>query len=130
MKSLSFLALVLAFSFPLEGVLADNSASISDEASPVPEAASTPQPTPTSETKSNRSPQADQALIIHKPMPSASWGKVIQYRREEIFPLSDNNRETLYEFVFQDDKGIVRTAVYHETPSGEGYWEVTVWDLP
>ncbi len=44
--------------------------------------------------------------------------------------MSDANRETLYEFVFQDDKGVVRTAVYHENASGEGYWEVTVWDLP
>ena len=70
------------------------------------------------------------ALVVHKPLPSPSWGHVIQYHKVENFVLSDNNRETLYEFLFQDDTGIVRTATYHENPSGDGYWEVEVWDQP
>ena len=130
MKSLPLIALLLASSFATKVALADNASSAGGESTTAQETLATPQPTPSPEDKFNRSPRADQALIIHKPMPSASWGRVVQYRREELFPLSDNNRETLYEFVFQDDKGVVRTAIYHENVSGEGYWEVTVWDLP
>lgn len=78
----------------------------------------------------NRSSSTIKALVVHKPMPSPSWGRVIQYHREENFVLSDKNRETLHEFLFQDDAGVVRTAVYHENASGDGYWEVWVWDQP
>lgn len=67
---------------------------------------------------------------IHKPLIPASWGKVIQYKKEDNFVLTGQNRETLYEFVFQNAAGIIRTATYHETPDGDGYWEVYVWDNP
>lgn len=67
---------------------------------------------------------------IHKPLIPASWGKVIQYKKEANFVLTGQNQETLYEFVFQSATGIIRTATYHETPDGDGYWEVYVWDDP
>jgi hypothetical protein len=126
--NLLFLAGLLACSIPVYGLTADSTPSADQTASPV--ASPIPTSTPEPENKFTRSPRADHALLIHKPMPSSSWGKVIQYRREEIFALSDKNREILHEFLFQDDKGVVRTAVFHENPSGDGYWEVTVWDLP
>jgi hypothetical protein len=63
-------------------------------------------------------------------MPDPAWGRLVQYRKDQIFALAEDKRETLHEFVFQDDQGIVRTAVYHETASGTGYWEVWVWDQP
>jgi hypothetical protein len=67
-------------------------------------------------------------LEIHKPLIPAAWGRVLQYRKEENFVLSGRNQETLFEFVFQNDEGIVRTATYHESADGNGYWEVYVWD--
>lgn len=90
---------------------------------------SSPTPSSPSPTLSHAAGTA-KALVVHKPMPSPAWGKLIQYHRQETFVLADKNRETLYEFVFQDDSGIIRTAIYHENPSGDGYWEVTVWDQP
>lgn len=80
--------------------------------------------------RSEHNPSSARALVVHKPMPNPAWGKVVQYHREEIFALSEKNREILHEFVFQDDQGIIRTAIYHENASGDGYWEVTVWDQP
>ena len=68
------------------------------------------------------------ALIIHKPATDPSWGKIIQYKREQITSLSTKGKETVYEFVFQDDQGVIRTTIYHENDSGDGYWEVLVWD--
>lgn len=73
---------------------------------------------------------SSKALLIHKPMPDPAWGRLVQYRKDQIFALSEEQRETLYEFVFQDDRGIIRTAVYHEGSNGSGYWEVMVWDQP
>ena len=107
----------------------------SDNATPVSSRkdSSTAQETPTPPAESNTSiskSMGSKVLVVHKPMPSPSWGRVIEYRREEIFPLSESNREILHEFLFQDDHGIIRTAVYHEPASGDGYWEVTVWDQP
>jgi hypothetical protein len=64
------------------------------------------------------------AITIHKPQTDPAWGKVIQYHRETA------NRETLHEFLFQDDQGVVRTAIFHESTSGAGYWEVWIWDQP
>jgi hypothetical protein len=78
--------------------------------------------------KPPKQPTTLKALVIHKPMPSSTWGKVIQYHREQIFALTDKNREVLHEFLFQDDEGTVRTAVFHENAEGNGYWEVWVWD--
>ena len=88
------------------------------------------QSTPSISKRNAKASNSSKVLVIHKPMPSPSWGRVIQYRREEISPLSESNREILHEFLFQDDLGVVRTAVFHETASGDGYWEVTVWDQP
>lgn len=69
-------------------------------------------------------------LEIHRPLLSPSWGRLIQYKKEQILALSEKNRETLHEFVLQDDQGVVRVAIFHESASGEGYWEVYVWDQP
>jgi hypothetical protein len=91
----------------------------------------TPTPLPTSTPpKSENGQNFSKALVIHKPRPSPSWGKVVQYHRDQILALSEKNRETLHEFVFQDENGIVRTAIFHENASGDGYWEVWVWDQP
>ena len=88
------------------------------------------QPTTATAPKIHLSGEASRALMIHRPRPSPAWGKVIQYHRQEVLPLSDKNRETLHEFLFQDDDGVVRTATFHESASGDGYWEVYVWDQP
>jgi hypothetical protein len=120
---------------------AQNSASKTDdkdstlEQTPVPtiaptdESTLTPAPkTASPAARSSKSETNGKVLVIHKPMPSPSWGKVIQYHRDQIFALTDKNREVLHEFLFQDDDGIIRTAVYHENAEGDGYWEVWVWD--
>jgi hypothetical protein len=69
-------------------------------------------------------------LIVHKPATDPSWGKVIQYQQEQAVSDIDRTRETLHKFLFQDSNGIVRVAVYHENTSGNGYWEVWIWDQP
>jgi hypothetical protein len=63
-------------------------------------------------------------------MASPAWGKVVQYKREQIPALMGKDPETLYEFVMQDEDGIIRVATFHENSSGDGYWEVWVWDQP
>jgi len=80
--------------------------------------------TPTVSTNSSST------LIVHKPATDPSWGKVIQYQQEQAVSNIDRTRETLHKFLFQDSNGIVRVAVYHENTSGNGYWEVWVWDQP
>lgn len=115
MKSF-FLILFSLFLLPILAESASNDSS---------DAVSSPTPPIT-----NHALDTGKALIVHKPKPSPSWGKVIQYRRTENFVQADNARETLYEFLFQDEAGIVRTATYHENASGDGYWEVWVWDQP
>jgi len=117
-----FLALLL---FPISAQAASTDDSSSSSESKVAE----PSPTPASKPV-NQTVGTAKALLVHKPMPSPAWGRVIQYHKVENFVLADKNRETLYEFLFQDDAGIVRTATYHESPSGDGYWEVEVWDQP
>ncbi|HVZ80570.1 MAG TPA: hypothetical protein VHE12_07200 [bacterium] len=96
-------------------------------ASPVPTNTPSPIVPKNSRDKISRSPRT---IVVHKPQPPGSWGKVVQYKREDILALSEKNRETLHEFVFQDENGIIRTATYHENADGEGYWEVWVWDQP
>ncbi|HTA76432.1 MAG TPA: hypothetical protein VK791_04680 [bacterium] len=76
------------------------------------------------ETKTIKSPSS--TIVIHKPATDPAWGKVIQYQSE----ISALNHEVLHKFLFQDSKGIVRNAVYHENSSENGYWEVWVWDQP
>ena len=96
---------------------------------PIPQPTSTPLPeTKLIPGKPVKQPTTLKVLLIHKPMPSQTWGKVIQYHRDQIFALTDKNREILHEFLFQDEEGIVRTAVFHENTEGNGYWEVWVWD--
>ncbi len=90
----------------------------------------TPIPVPPTPTRVVKNQNPSKTLVIHKPKPSPSWGKVIQYHRDQILALSEKNREIIHEFVFQDDGGIIRTATFHENASGEGYWEVWVWDQP
>jgi hypothetical protein len=85
---------------------------------------------PTPEPTYTDHPDPSKAIVLHKPKPSPAWGKVIQYRQEKVTALSDKDSETLHEFVFQDADGIIRTAIFHENASGDGYWEVWVWDQP
>jgi hypothetical protein len=73
---------------------------------------------------------AARALIIHRPALSPAWGRVIQYRKEQLSDPKGNHKETLHEFVLQDDAGIVRIAVFHENGAGDGYWEISQWDQP
>ncbi len=130
LNSSSFLVLLLFPLFVCSTARADSNQPASDDKTV------TAAPSPTEDASSvqasniNHSSSAIKALIVHKPMPSPSWGRVIQYHRQENFVLSDKNRETLHEFLFQDEAGIVRTAVFHENASGDGYWEVWVWDQP
>jgi hypothetical protein len=110
-------------------------AKLQPTATPVPTAALVPTmtPLPTVVPVAAKPPanvNNSKALAIHKPLLNPSWGKVAQYRREQNFTLTDKSWETLHEFVMQDDNGIVRIATYHESASGEGYWEVWVWDRP
>ncbi len=70
------------------------------------------------------------ALVIHKHMPDPAWGKMLQYKSDNSVDPNTKMKETVYSFVFQDEKGIIRVANYHEHEDGEGYWEVFIWDLP
>jgi hypothetical protein len=79
-------------------------------------------------TPTSASANASSTLIVHKPAPDPSWGKVVQYQEEQSVSSVDQTHETLYKFLFQDSSGIVRVAIYHESASGSGYWEVRVWD--
>ncbi len=89
-------------------------------------ASPTPNSDDQSESKKIHGSDASSTLIIHKPATDPAWGKVIQYQQET----SASTHETLHKFLFQDSKGIIRTAIYHESSSENGYWEVWVWDLP
>jgi hypothetical protein len=94
---------------------------------PIPTPTTIPTPLPKRTLKTMGSVKV---LEIHKPMPPPGWGKVIQYRKDQIFAFSEKNQETLYEFIFQDEENVIRTAVFHENAAGEGYWEVLIWDQP
>jgi len=120
------LSALLYFPFSVKAATTEDTSNSTDSKAVEPASS----PTPASSKPVNQTIGTAKALVIHKPMPSPSWGHVIQYHKVENYVLSENNRETLYEFLFQDDSGIVRTAVYHESPSGDGYWEVDVWDQP
>lgn len=78
------------------------------------------------ENKPETSKNPSSTIVIHKPATDPAWGKVIQYQSE----ISALNHEVLHNFLFQDSKGIVRNAIYHENTSENGYWEVWVWDQP
>ncbi len=87
----------------------------------------------TSETPETSSPShvnTNNTIVVHKPTTDPAWGKVIQFQQEQSISASEHTKENLYRFLFQDSHGIVRSAIYHESPSGSGYWEVTVWDQP
>jgi len=89
--------------------------------------------TPTSGSSTGTQPVTQQyggtrLLEIHKPMIPPAWGRVIQYKKEANYVFIGHNQETLYEFVLETNDGIIRTATYHETSDGDGYWEVYVWD--
>ena len=120
MKTASYI-LLAGFLFSSTCAWADNTSTTSSQ--PV----STTKPNADTPKKSETQ-SSDKAVVLHKPMPSPTWGKVVQYRHFQENP--GKNGEMLYEFVMQDDTGIIRTATYHETSSGDGYWEVIVWDLP
>lgn len=89
-------------------------------------ATSTPGATDQSQSPQNDGAATSNTLVVHKPLIDPSWGKVVQYQEEQ----SPSTHETLYKFLFQDSNGTVRTAIYHENASGNGYWEVWAWDLP
>jgi hypothetical protein len=110
------LSILLVFSSPVFS-LADNSAT------PTPSALTASQPT-TQQYGSTK------LLEIHKPMIPPAWGRVIQFKKDINFVLVGHDQETLYEFVLETSDGIIRTATYHETSDGDGYWEVYVWDQP
>jgi hypothetical protein len=119
--------------YPLIPLLFITSALWADDLqTPTPDASltvtSTPTPQPTPDYTDH--PDPSKALILHKPKPSPAWGKVIQYHQEKVIALSDKDNETLHEFLFQDENGIIRTAIFHENASGDGYWEIWVWDQP
>lgn len=117
-------ALGLLTAFLLAGVAA------AQEAIPTP----TPTGTPSAGPAPARTPAASQsaadALQIHKPRLPSSWGRVVQYRRLESDAFLERARETVHEFVLQNDAGIVRVASWHERSDGSGYWRVLVWDRP
>lgn len=83
-----------------------------------------------SQNKQNDSTDSNTTITIHKPATDPAWGKVIQYQQEQAISSIDKTRETLHKFLFQDSQGIMRLATFHESASGNGYWEVWVWDQP
>lgn len=128
-KLAAFLLLLSLFCNPFKAAgAAESSKMKSSEKSPESSPAVTVTPTPLPEI--THSPNMSKIIAIHKPMPSPSWGKVVQYHREKAVAMPGKNPETLHEFLFQDGQGIIRTAIFHENASGDGYWEVWVWDLP
>ncbi|HET9870822.1 MAG TPA: hypothetical protein VFR02_10050 [bacterium] len=86
-------------------------------------------PTATPSTPVTAAGGGARLLEIHKPLIPAAWGRVLQYRKETNIS-AGGSQETLYEFVLQTEDGVVRTATYHESTDGTGYWEVYVWDEP
>jgi len=95
---------------------------------PVPKPVATPIPSPAPPKPARASGESTKSILVHKPMPPAHWGKVVQYKKEQSFSFAEKDRETLHEFVFQDESGIIRTAIFHEGQNGDGFWEVVVWD--
>ncbi len=84
----------------------------------------------TSKAKTNTTDATSNTIIVHKPAADPSWGKVIQFTEEQALSPSEHSKETLYKFLFQDSQDVVRLAIYHESASGTGYWEVWIWDQP
>ncbi len=105
---------------------AEQAIQVLDEPTPTPLPAATPTPVPKPRTVVNESNA--KTLVLHKPATNPAWGRVVEYRKETAQSNVDKTTETLHVFLFQDDQGVVRTAVYHEGASGDGYWEVLVWD--
>jgi hypothetical protein len=83
-----------------------------------------------SQNKQNNGVDSNTTITIHKPATDPVWGKVIQYQQEQAISTTDKTRETLHKFLFQDSQGIIRLATFHESTSGNGYWEVWIWDQP
>jgi hypothetical protein len=110
---LKFLFLLLLFNIAQISFADDSAASVS---------------TDSSHNKKTDSSDSSSTIVVHKPATDPAWGKVIQCQEEKSTATSDKTEETQYKFLFQDSNGIVRTAIYHESSSGNGYWEVWVWD--
>jgi hypothetical protein len=120
MNRIPAIFLIVLMSIPVfEQVPAMAASDLTDSQTP-----SVPKATPT------HAPKTSGVIAVHKPQIDPAWGKVVQYHREQVGGASDKNRETLHEFLFQDDQGVIRTAIFHENVSGNGYWEVWVWDQP
>ncbi len=130
MRSLPAVLFLGGFLFAFSPVLAKDTAvtGAKDSASLTPDAADTAEPTVTPVPKRvlKKAPNLKQVIEIHKPMPDPSWGKVLQYHMET----APDAKGTLHKFLFQSEDGILRSAIYHDETSGDGYWEVLVWDLP
>jgi len=106
----------------------DQPIQVLDAPTPTPVPVLTATPTPLAKPKTFADDTNSKTLVLHKPATNPAWGKVVEFHKETSQSNVDKTPETLYFFLFQDDQGVVRTAVYHESPSGDGYWEVNVWD--
>lgn len=111
------LSVIFIFSSTLTIAFADNSDSAST-------------PAKIRQPNTNTIDASSNTIIVHKPATDPSWGKVIQYNEEQVISPTDHTKETVYKFLFQDSENVVRLAVYHESTSGTGYWEVWIWDQP
>ena len=131
---LAFSLLVAAFAvlfFPTRSLAkkkeaAEQPIQVLDEPTATPTVTATP--TPLSQPRSISNNTNSKTLILHKPATNPAWGRVVEYHKENALSTADKTPETLHVFLFQDDQAIVRTAIYHESSSGDGYWEVFVWD--
>ncbi len=126
--------LILFLMFGCSCLMSPSPVIAADDENKTPTPPITVQPTPDSQTTDNSQRQVkgqtyDKALVLHKPMPDPAWGKLVQYHTENAVDASTKLKEIIYCFVFQDDKGVVRVANYHENENGDGYWEVYQWDL-
>jgi hypothetical protein len=76
----------------------------------------------------NRPSQSFKAIFLYRPFIPHHWGTLIQYSK--LLPNTPNNPspDTVFQFVFQDKKGIIRVATYHENVKGKGFWEVAIWN--
>jgi hypothetical protein len=127
------LALFLSLFLLPHSLFAKKASTASDDSTIADDSTPTPQPSPTPGDSAPTPPHlreklTNNTILVHKPMPNPAWGRVISYHQEQSQSPTDKSRETLHEFVFQDDTGLIRTAIFHENANGDGYWEVWVWD--
>lgn len=115
-------------SFAKEKASADQPIQVLDEPTPTPLPVATPTAAPTPKPRAIVNETNAKTLVLHKPATNPAWGRVVEYHKENAQSNVDKTVETQHVFLFQDDQGVVRTAIFHENTSGDGYWEVLVWD--